>query len=60
MPKTRGELGTSNLQTQNVCLLLKMLHKFLNHYDILWVQLVWEADYKHGLPQAKLLVVFLL
>lgn len=53
-PKDRGGLGILNLSTQNTCLLMKMLHKFMNHCDIPWVNLVWEAYYPNGPPYAHL------
>lgn len=48
-PKDKGGLGILNLHTQNTCLLMKMIHKFLNHYDIPWVHLIWEVYYQQGI-----------
>lgn len=50
-PKDRGGLGILNLSIQNNCLLLKMVHKFINHIDIPWVNLVWEGTIRMVLFQ---------
>ena len=47
-PKDRGGLGILNLSLQNARLLLKMVHKFINHMDIPWVNMVWEVYYGQG------------
>ena len=47
-PKNKGGLGILNLWLQNKCLLMKMVHKFINHADIPWVNLVWEIYYPEG------------
>lgn len=46
--KENGGLGALNLNTHNVSLLLKHLHKFYNNLDIPWVQLVWNTYYHNG------------
>lgn len=47
-PKCKGGLDILKLQTQNTCLLMKMVHKFTNHLDIPWVKLIWEIYYPQG------------
>lgn len=53
-PKEKGGLGILNLHLQNTSLLLKMAHKFINHMDIPWVHLIWEAYYGQGFHQDSL------
>lgn len=53
-PKDKGGLGILNLHTQNTYLLMKMVHKFLNHYDIPWVHLIWEVYYQQGVPSSNI------
>jgi hypothetical protein len=48
IPKENGGLGALNLNTQNVSLLLKHLHKFYNNLDVPWVQLIWNSYYQNG------------
>lgn len=48
-PKNKGGLGILNLVTQNTCLLMKMIYKFINHMDIPWVHLIWEVYYPQGM-----------
>ena len=33
-PKNKGGIGILNIVTHNTCLLIKMIHKFINHMDI--------------------------
>lgn len=47
-----GGLGVVNLRVQNQGLLLKHLFNFFNKEDIPWVNLLWEAYYQQGVPQA--------
>jgi hypothetical protein len=50
--KGSGGLGILNLRLQNQALLMKNLHKFYNHADIPWVNLIWQAYYENrGIPQ---------
>jgi hypothetical protein len=52
-PKDQGWQGILNLRMQNQALLMKNLHKFYNHADIPWVNLVWHAYYDNrGTPQS--------
>jgi hypothetical protein len=44
-PKDKGGLGVINLRLQNDALILKQLHKFYNHYDVPWVQMIWFRYY---------------
>jgi hypothetical protein len=44
-PKDQGGLKILNLRLQNQALLMKNLHKFYNHVDIPWVNLIWHAYY---------------
>ena len=46
-PKEQGGLGVINLRIQNQALHMKNLHKFYNHYDIPWVNLIWQAYYNN-------------
>jgi hypothetical protein len=39
-PKDQGGLGAINLRVQNKDLMMKNLHKFNNHKDIPWVNLI--------------------
>lgn len=52
--KSKWGLGILNLQVQNNSLLLKMVHKFLNHKNIPWVHIIWEAYYKQGFSNSQL------
>jgi hypothetical protein len=52
-PKVQGGLGIINLAEQNKCLLMKHLHNFLNHANLPWVHLAWEAYYSTALPSAN-------
>lgn len=45
IPKEQGGLGVLNIAIHNRCLLMKHLHKFLNHEDFPWVKLIWESYY---------------
>jgi hypothetical protein len=45
VPKEDGGLSVINLRVQNESLLLKHLHKFYNHVDTPWVQMVWNKYY---------------
>ena len=40
-----------NLGVQNMALLLKHLHKFLNRVDLPWVSLIWDTYYHSYVPQ---------
>jgi hypothetical protein len=52
-PKDQGGLGILNLRMQKQALLKNNLHKFYNHADIPWVNLVWHAYYDNrGTPQS--------
>jgi hypothetical protein len=53
-PKCKGGLGILNLQTQNTCLLMKMVHKFINQLDIPWVKLIWEIYYPQGMANINM------
>jgi hypothetical protein len=49
--KVNGGLGVLRLETQNDALLLKFFHKFVNSYDLPWVNIIWNKYYTHnGLP----------
>ena len=50
-PKNKGGLGILNLGVQNMALLLKHLHKFLNRLDLPWVSLIWDTYYHSSVPQ---------
>ncbi|XP_073363092.1 uncharacterized protein [Aegilops tauschii subsp. strangulata] len=52
-PKHKGGLGVLDLKIQNQGLLLKQLHKFYNHRDIPWVDLVWNTYYDGLVPHAS-------
>lgn len=43
--KEEGGLGVLDLKTHNEALLLKNLHKFYNHVNLPWVQIVWDNYY---------------
>lgn len=47
-PKSEGGLGVLKLETQNVALLMKYLHKFYNKSDLPWVWLIWNNYYSGG------------
>ena len=49
-PRDKGGLGIINLNIQNKGLLIKHLHKFYNKVDVLWVTLIWNGYYDHGVP----------
>ena len=49
-PKEKGGLGVTNLRLQNDALLMKHLHKFYNHAQVPWVQLVWHRYYLNKVP----------
>ena len=51
-PKRCGGLGVLNLKIQNEALLLKFLHKFYNHCDLPWVELIWNSYYTSRIPHA--------
>ena len=51
-PKECGGLGILNLQVQSDALLLKFLHKFNNHWDLPWVELIWNTYYTTKIPHA--------
>ena len=51
-PKVYGGLGVLNLKIQGEALLLKYLHKFYNHFDLPWVELIWTTYYKNKIPHA--------
>lgn len=53
IPKESGGLGILNLHTHNQSLLLKILHKFFNRFDIPWVHLVWAVRYSNGRPPTE-------
>jgi hypothetical protein len=46
--KDQGGLGVLNLRLHNKALLIKNLHKFYNHHDIPWVNLIWQAYYRNS------------
>ena len=46
--KQQGGLGILKIETQNIALLLKSLHKFYNRENLPWVELVWEKYYSNG------------
>ena len=50
-PKNKGGLGILNLGVQNMALLLKHLHKFLNRVDLPWVSIIWDTYYHSSVPQ---------
>ena len=52
-PKECGGLGIINLRIQSEALLLKYLHKFYNHHDLPWVELIWTTYYTHNIPHAS-------
>ena len=53
-PKKCGGMGVMNLRTQNSALLMKHLYKFMNRFDVPWVQLIWKAHYQNNkLPQVQ-------
>jgi hypothetical protein len=45
-PKDKGGLGVINLRLQNDALLMKQPHKFYNHHDVPWVQMIWFRYYQ--------------
>jgi hypothetical protein len=49
-PKEQGGLGVLNLDVQNKTLLLKNLHKYYNHLDIPWVNLIRDTYYDEDRP----------
>ena len=52
-PKDKGGLGVLNLRLQNKALLMKNIHKFYNHMDLPWVDLIWNAHYSNdSIPHA--------
>ena len=51
-PKKCGGLGVLNLKIQNEALLLKFLHKFYNHWDLPWVELIRNTYYTSKKPHA--------
>ena len=52
-PKECGGLGIIKLRIQSEALLLKYLHKFYNHHDLPWVELIWTTYYTHNIPHAS-------
>lgn len=52
-PKDRGGLGIIDIKIQNTALLLKQLHKFYNHTDLPWVDLIWKSYYTDSIPHAS-------
>jgi len=52
-PKDKGGLGVINLRLHNDALLMKHLHKFYNHADIPWIQLIWFKYYQDKVPHAS-------
>ena len=52
-PKECGGLGVLDLQTQSDALLMKYLHKFYNHWDLPWVDLIWSTYYNDKIPHAS-------
>jgi hypothetical protein len=52
-PKSKEGLGIINLRLQNDALLLKQLHKFYNHQDIPWINLIWQRYYVSKVPHAS-------
>ena len=51
-PKNKGGLGVLQLKIQNQGLLLKQLHKFYNHWDLPWVDPIWNTYYTTKIPHA--------
>jgi hypothetical protein len=47
-PKDQGGLNVINLRLHNKALMMKNMHKFYNHQDIPWVQLLKQAHYSNG------------
>ena len=45
-------MGILDLRTQSDALLLKYLHKFYNHWDLPWVELIWNTYYASKIPHA--------
>lgn len=52
-PKYKGGLGVINLKIQSEALLMKYLHKFLNHCNVPWVELIWSTYYIDKVPHAS-------
>ena len=52
-PKDKGGLGVINLRLQNDALLMKHLHKFYNHAEVPWVQLIWFKYYSEKVPHTS-------
>ena len=42
-----------DLRIQSDALLLKYLHKFYNHWDLPWVDLIWSTYYTDKIPHAS-------
>lgn len=53
LPKDQGGLGVLQIAAHNKCLLMKHLHKFLNHFDLPWVHLIWESYHPQGVISAR-------
>ena len=51
-PKSSGGLGILDFKVQNEGLLQKFLHKFYNHCDLPWVELIWNSYYTSRIPHA--------
>jgi hypothetical protein len=51
-PKGNGGLVVINTEIQHDFLVIKNLFKLFSHNDTPWVDMVWQAYYKHSLPQA--------
>lgn len=45
LPKNEAGFGIKKMAVQNDALLMKNLHKFFNHAEVPWVQLVWDKYY---------------
>lgn len=52
-PKAKGGSGIIDLRVPNQGLLLKLLHKFYNQFDVPWVKLIWSAYYTGRVPHAS-------
>ena len=48
-PKEQGGLDVLDLTIHNKCLLMKHVHKFVNKYNLPWVNLIWSTYYPNGI-----------
>lgn len=56
--RKEGGLGVLGIEIHNKAFLMKHIHKFFYHFDLHWVNIIWDSYYSDGPPDDRMVGSF--